>query len=194
MLAPWVSERNEDSQAERQTIERSSSRWCCRSWQRGRRRAFPQHAVDEPRWLPPIVFARTRKPVLRLSCSPTSMRRGNGWRLSRSSSFHRTRRKSTSRGQSKRSKALVPWTAVLGAVRCFTCCTPLLRTVRRWEAVHATAWVREETPVYTPLSRAQRVAIPIEDKESHRWVATLQQAVKKLAALPRDEVHLRGRQ
>ena len=40
----------------------------------------------------------------------------------------------------------------------------------------ATAWVREEEPINASLSRAQRAATPIEEKESHRWVATLQQA------------------
>jgi hypothetical protein len=42
--------------------------------------------------------------------------------------------------------------------------------------VYAAAWVREEEPVCAPLSRAERAAIPIEDKESHRWVVTLRQA------------------
>src|SRR4029077_3233262 len=40
----------------------------------------------------------------------------------------------------------------------------------------ATAWVREEEPINASLSRAQRAATPIEEKESHRWVATLHQA------------------
>jgi hypothetical protein len=42
--------------------------------------------------------------------------------------------------------------------------------------VHATAWVREEEAVCASLSRAERAAIPIEEKESHRWVVTLQKA------------------
>ncbi len=42
--------------------------------------------------------------------------------------------------------------------------------------VHATAWVREEEVVCATLSRAERAALPIEEKESHRWVVTLQQA------------------
>ena len=41
--------------------------------------------------------------------------------------------------------------------------------------VHATAWVRDEEPVCAGLSRAERAAIPIEEKESHRWVVALQQ-------------------
>lgn len=43
--------------------------------------------------------------------------------------------------------------------------------------VQALAWTREEEAVRTAsLSRAQRAATPIEEKESYRWVATLQQA------------------
>jgi hypothetical protein len=40
----------------------------------------------------------------------------------------------------------------------------------------ATAWVREEEPVCASLTRAQRAATPIEEKESHRWLTTLQRA------------------
>ena len=42
--------------------------------------------------------------------------------------------------------------------------------------VHATAWVRDEQTVCAGLSRAARAAIPIEEKESHRWVVALQRA------------------
>ncbi len=42
--------------------------------------------------------------------------------------------------------------------------------------VHATACVREEEPVCAPLSRAERAARPLEEKESHRWVVALQHA------------------
>lgn len=42
--------------------------------------------------------------------------------------------------------------------------------------VHALAWVRDEEIVCKSLSRSQRAAIPIEQKESHRWVAMLQRA------------------
>lgn len=51
-------------------------------------------------------------------------------------------------------------------------------------AVDATAWVREEEPVCAPLSRAQRAALPIEEKESHRWVLTLQQARQQAQRCP----------
>jgi hypothetical protein len=43
--------------------------------------------------------------------------------------------------------------------------------------VHAVAWTRDPEAVgNASLSRAQRAAIPIEQKESHRWVTTLQHA------------------
>jgi hypothetical protein len=51
-------------------------------------------------------------------------------------------------------------------------------------AVHATAWVRGEEPVCAGLSRAERAAIPIEEKESHRWVVTLRQAREEAQACP----------
>jgi hypothetical protein len=40
----------------------------------------------------------------------------------------------------------------------------------------AAAWVRDEEPVNARLSRAERAATPIEEKESYRWVTTVQQA------------------
>ncbi len=54
--------------------------------------------------------------------------------------------------------------------------------------VAATAWMREEEPVCGSLSRAQRAAIPIEQKESHRWVAMLQQAREKARQCPASHV------
>lgn len=42
--------------------------------------------------------------------------------------------------------------------------------------VFATAWTRGEESVCASLSRAERAAIPIEEKESYRWVTTLRQA------------------
>jgi hypothetical protein len=41
--------------------------------------------------------------------------------------------------------------------------------------VHAAAWTREELP-RPPLTGAQRAAIPLEEKESYRWVVALRQA------------------
>jgi hypothetical protein len=43
--------------------------------------------------------------------------------------------------------------------------------------LHATAWVRDETDKgCASLSRAERAAIPIEEKESYRWVNALRRA------------------
>ena len=68
--------------------------------------------------------------------------------------------------------------ALLHAVHAFTPDgTPL-------GSVHATAWAREAEPVDVRLSRAQQVARPIEAKESHRWVATLQQAFEEARYCP----------
>jgi hypothetical protein len=50
--------------------------------------------------------------------------------------------------------------------------------------VHSEAWVREEGTVCAQLSRAERAAIPIEEKESHRWVTTLQQANEEAQRCP----------
>jgi len=46
------------------------------------------------------------------------------------------------------------------------------------------AWVREEETVCASLSRAERAAIPIEEKESHRWVVTLRQAREEARRCP----------
>ncbi len=51
-------------------------------------------------------------------------------------------------------------------------------------AVQATAWVREEEPVCAGLSRAERAAVPIEEKESHRWVLTLERAREEAQRCP----------
>lgn len=50
--------------------------------------------------------------------------------------------------------------------------------------VDGTAWVREEEPVCASLSRAERAALPIENKESHRWVVTLRQAQEEAQRCP----------
>jgi hypothetical protein len=55
--------------------------------------------------------------------------------------------------------------------------------------VLATAWVRAEDGVAaSKLSRAERAAMPIEEKESYRWVTTLQTAGRHAAQLPRAHV------
>ena len=43
--------------------------------------------------------------------------------------------------------------------------------------VHALAWARDDEALgSTPLARAKRAATPIEEKESYRWVTTMQHA------------------
>ena len=51
-------------------------------------------------------------------------------------------------------------------------------------AVAAQAWTREEGPSCATMSRAERAAIPIEDKESYRWLSTLQQAQEEARHSP----------
>ncbi len=50
--------------------------------------------------------------------------------------------------------------------------------------VHATAWTREEGTCCASLTRAQRAAIPIEQKESYRWVTTLRRAEEEARHCP----------
>lgn len=50
--------------------------------------------------------------------------------------------------------------------------------------VRGTAWVRAEETVCASLSRAERAAIPIEEKESYRWVVTLRQAREEAQHCP----------
>jgi hypothetical protein len=50
--------------------------------------------------------------------------------------------------------------------------------------VQALPWTREGEPKNAQLTRAQRAAIPIEDKESFRWVTTLHQAHDVALACP----------
>jgi hypothetical protein len=52
-------------------------------------------------------------------------------------------------------------------------------------SVHATAWARAEESGSSPrLSRAERAAIPIEEKESHRWLVALEQAQQEAERCP----------
>ena len=55
-------------------------------------------------------------------------------------------------------------------------------------SVFGTAWIRDEEPVCASLSRAERAAIPIEEKESHRWVTTLQQAREEARRCPATQL------
>lgn len=50
--------------------------------------------------------------------------------------------------------------------------------------LHAQAWVRDEEVVCASLSRAQRAAIPIEEKESYRWVEALRRAGEEALRCP----------
>ena len=54
--------------------------------------------------------------------------------------------------------------------------------------VFATAWVRDEEPVCASLSRAERAAVPIEEKESYRWVTTLEQAREESRFCPATQL------
>lgn len=54
--------------------------------------------------------------------------------------------------------------------------------------VWGTAWMREEESVCAGLSRAERAAVPIEEKESCRWVDTLRQAREEAARCPSTQV------
>lgn len=51
-------------------------------------------------------------------------------------------------------------------------------------AVDASHWVREPGPGLSGLSRSQRAAIPIEEKESHRWLQTLRRAQQEAGHCP----------
>jgi hypothetical protein len=54
--------------------------------------------------------------------------------------------------------------------------------------LHATVLVRsDEKPLNATKSRAQRQAIPIEEKESYRWVVALRQAQAEARLLPETE-------
>ena len=55
-------------------------------------------------------------------------------------------------------------------------------------SVFGTAWIRDEEPVCASLSRAERAAIPIEEKESHRWVTTLQRAREEARRCPATQL------
>lgn len=50
--------------------------------------------------------------------------------------------------------------------------------------VHALPWTRGDMPKNAQLTRSDRIAIPIEEKESHRWVTTFQQARDVALACP----------
>jgi hypothetical protein len=54
--------------------------------------------------------------------------------------------------------------------------------------VASAPWARAEGAVCVPLSRAQRAAIPIENKESYRWVQTLRTARAEAVHCPTTRI------
>jgi len=54
--------------------------------------------------------------------------------------------------------------------------------------LYGTAWVRDEKPACASLTRAERAALPIEEKESCRWVATLQRAREESRRCPATQL------
>ncbi len=55
--------------------------------------------------------------------------------------------------------------------------------------LHASTWVRDEAGGgCASMSRAQRAAIPIEEKESHRWVETFRQASEEAQRCPSTQL------
>jgi hypothetical protein len=56
--------------------------------------------------------------------------------------------------------------------------------------VQGTAWTREEGTVCASMSRSERAATPIEEKESHRWVLGLRQAIEAARHCPTTQIIL----
>ena len=54
--------------------------------------------------------------------------------------------------------------------------------------LHAETWVREEEVGCASMSRAQRAAIPIEEKESHRWVEMMRRAGEEASRCPSTQL------
>ena len=54
--------------------------------------------------------------------------------------------------------------------------------------LYAQPWVREEGVTCASLSRAERAAVPIEDKESYRWVDTLRRTAEDAQQCPSTQV------
>jgi hypothetical protein len=54
--------------------------------------------------------------------------------------------------------------------------------------ISGTAWMREEKPINRSLSRAERAAIPIEEKESNRWVETLRKMHEESRRCPATQL------
>lgn len=54
--------------------------------------------------------------------------------------------------------------------------------------LHALPWVRDEGVVCASLTRAERAALPIEAKESYRWVETLRRAAEETEHCPSTQL------
>jgi hypothetical protein len=54
--------------------------------------------------------------------------------------------------------------------------------------LHAEAWVREEEMSNASMSRAQRAAVPIEEKESHRWLDMIRRAGEEASRCPSTQM------
>jgi hypothetical protein len=74
------------------------------------------------------------------------------------------------------------WGALLHPLHAFTPDGTPLGTL------HAEAWVREEETSNASMSRAQRAAIPIEDKESHRWLEMIRRAGEEASHCPSTQL------
>jgi len=74
------------------------------------------------------------------------------------------------------------WGALLHPLHAFTPDGTPLGTM------HAAAWVREKGVAKSSLSRAERAAIPIEEKESYRWIDALRRAGEEAQRCPSTQV------
>lgn len=54
--------------------------------------------------------------------------------------------------------------------------------------LHALPWGRDEVAICASLSRAERAVLPIEEKESHRWVETLRRAGEEAGHCPSTQL------
>jgi hypothetical protein len=74
------------------------------------------------------------------------------------------------------------WGALLHLLHAFTPDGTPLGTV------HAAPWVRDETPRPVSLTGAGRAAIPLEEKESYRWVVALRRAQEEALRYPATRI------
>jgi hypothetical protein len=74
------------------------------------------------------------------------------------------------------------WGALLHLLHAFTPDGTPLGTV------HAAPWVRDETPRPASLTGAGRAAIPLEEKESYRWVVALRRAQEEALRHPSTRI------